>query len=159
MLCGSCGSSPRSREADTPQHKSFGCADLQTSFIFSIYYSLVLLELSFLLNAIYVCTFLLFLLSLNIFNICFQWFMLLLPMVCFLSQVLLHNPAHALLYLLLFCKLGILYLCHFGVVLFHIPYVQSNFHYIFYVICVTFLYIFFRFLFVLLYSSCLTLFF
>ena len=67
--CNSCGSSPRSFEADTPQHKSFSCADLQTSFIISICYSLALLELSFLLSAIYVCAFLLFLSSLNIFSI------------------------------------------------------------------------------------------
>ena len=51
----------------------------------SIYYSLVLLELSFLPSTIYICAFFLFLLSLNIFSnsICFQWFMLLLPIVCF----------------------------------------------------------------------------
>ena len=67
-------------------------------------------HLSFLLSAIYVCAFLLFLLSLNIFNICFQWFTCYYSLSCVLhSQVLLHNPAHALL----FCNLGILYLCHF----------------------------------------------
>ena len=45
--------------------------------------------------------------------------------------------------MLFFCKLDILYLCHFLVVLFYIPHVQSNFQYIFYVIYVIIPYIFF----------------
>ena len=97
--CCSCGSSPRSLEADTPQHKPVGCADLQTSFIFDIYYFLVLLELSFLPSAIYICAFLLFLLSLNMFSICFQWLMLLLPIVRFpFSSSTSEFSAHAQLY-------------------------------------------------------------
>ena len=56
-------------------------------------------HLSFLLSAIYVCAFLLFLLSLNICNICLQWFICYYFLSCVLhSQVLLHNPAHAPLF-------------------------------------------------------------
>ena len=57
----------------------------------------------------YFCTFLLFLLSLSLVSVsnglCYYF-----QLCVFLSRVLFHNPAHALMYLLLFCKLGILYI-------------------------------------------------
>ena len=54
-------------------------------------------------------------------------------------------------YLLLFCKLDIIFI--FWIVLFHIPYVQSNFQYIFYITSDTIPYILFHMSFVLFYSS------
>ena len=118
-----------------------------------IYCCWLLIDWSFLLSAFYVCIFLLFLLSPNIFNICFQWFML-------------YTTSCRVFYFLKFCftiehMLCCIFfsancrhcICYFWVDLFYIPHVQSNFQYIFYVICVTFLYVFFHLPFVLLYSS------
>ena len=120
----------------------------------SIYYSLVLLELSFLPSTICICAFFLFLLSLNIFSnsICFQWFMLLLPIVCFPFSSSTSQSSTCSFVSSSFLKIEHIVCVIFWVVLFYIPCVQSNFQ--LNIIRVTILYIFFHLPFALLYSSC-----